>query len=140
MLVCDTGNITLLYYPSLSRVGKGGQQIVAELVANVCCALCFPVGPPDITARPQSVAVESGSNVEFNCNATGLGTLTFMWTTNAPVGTLPSSVENINTATMTATSTLSLSNVDTSYRGDYVCTVSNERGRDTAQATLSVIG
>ena len=41
---------------------------------------------------------------------------------------------------MTATSTLRLTSVDTSYHGDYVCTVSNERGRDTAQATLNVIG
>ena len=97
-------------------MGKGGQEIVAELVANVCCALCSPVGPPDITAPPQSVAVESESNFEFTCTANGLGTLTFMWTTNASVGTLPPSVENINTAAMTATSTLSLSNVDTSYR------------------------
>ena len=84
--------------------------------------------------------MESGSNAEFTCNATGLGTLTFMWTTNAPVGTLPQSAENINTAAMTTTSTLSLTGVDTSYRGDYICTVSNEGGRDTAQATLSVIG
>ena len=119
-------------------MGKGGQQIVAELVANVCCALCSPVGPPDITVPPQSVAVKSGSNVEFNCTATGLGNLRFGWTT--PVGTLPSLVENINTAAMTATSTLNLTSVNISYRGDYVCTVSNERGRDTAQFTLSVIG
>ena len=102
------------------------------------CSLCSPVGPPTITAPPQSVAVESGSNAEFTCTATGLGTLTFVWTT--PVGTLPSSVENNNTAAMTATSTLRLTSVNTSYRGDYVCTVSNERGMATAQATLSVIG
>ena len=110
------------------------------LLMSVLFSLRSPVGPPDITAPPQSVAVESGSNAEFNCTATGLGNLTFMWTTNALVGTLPSSVENNNTVAMTATSTLRLTNVDTSYRGDYVCTVSNERGRDTAQATLSVIG
>ena len=84
--------------------------------------------------------MENGSNAEFNCTATGLGTLTFMWTTNAPVGSLPPSVESNDTAAMTTTSTLSLTGVDTSYRGDYTCTVSNERGRDTAQATLSVIG
>ena len=107
---------------------------------SVLFSLCSPVGPPDITAPPQSVAVESGSNAEFTCIATGLGTLTFMWTTNASVGSLPSSVESNNTAAMTATSTLSLTSLDTSYRGDYVCTVSNERGRATAQATLSVIG
>ena len=82
--------------------------------------------------------MENGSNVEFNCTATGLGNLMFEWTT--PVGTLPSSVESNNTETMTATSTLRLTSVDTSYRGNYVCTVSNERGRATAQATLSVIG
>ena len=84
--------------------------------------------------------MENGSNAEFNCNATGLGTLTFNWTTNAPVRTLPPSVESDDTATMTTTSTLSLTSVDTRYRGDYICTVSNERGRDTEQATLSVIG
>ena len=80
--------------------------------------------------------MENGSNAEFTCTATGLGTLTFMWTT--PVGTLPSSVES--TVAMTATSTLRLTNVNTSYRGDYVCTVRNERGMATEQATLSVIG
>ena len=84
--------------------------------------------------------MENGRNAEFTCTATGLGTLTFNWTTNAPVGTLPPSMENINTAARTTTNTLSLTGVDTSYRGDYTCTVSNERGRDTAQATLSVIG
>ena len=107
---------------------------------SVLFSLCSPVGPPDITAPPQSVAVESGSNVEFTCTATGLGNLMFEWTTNASVGTLPSSVESNNTETMTATSTLRLTSVDTSYRGDYVCTVSNERGMATEQATLSVIG
>ena len=106
---------------------------------SVLFSLCSPVGPPAITAPSQSVAVESGSNAEFTCTATGLGTLTFMWTTNAPVGTLPLPVEN-NTAAMTATTTLSLTSVNTSYRGDYMCTVSNERGMATAQTTLSVIG
>ena len=84
--------------------------------------------------------MENGSNAEFNCNATGLGNLKFMWNTNASVGTLPSSVESNDTAAMTTTSILSLTGVDTSYRGDYTCIVSNERGNDTAQATLSVIG
>ena len=84
--------------------------------------------------------MENGGNAEFTCTATGLGNLIFNWTTNASVGTLPSSVENINTAAMNTTSTLSLTGVDTSYRGDYICTVSNERGSDTARATLSVIG
>ena len=102
------------------------------------CSLCSPVGPPDITVPPENVAVENGSNAEFNCTATGLGNLTFTWTT--PVGTLPSSVESNDTAAMTATSTLNLTGVDTRYRGDYICTVRNERGNDTAQATLSVIG
>ena len=82
--------------------------------------------------------MENGSNAEFTCTATGLGTLTFTWTT--PVGTLPSSVESNNTAAMIATSTLRLTGVDTSYSGDYICTVRNERESDTVQATLSVIG
>ena len=102
------------------------------------CSLCSPVGPPDITLPPQSVAVENGSNTEFTCTATGLGTWTFMWRT--PGGNLPSSVESNNTVAMTVTSTLNLTNVDTSYHGDYICAVSNERGSDTEQATLSVIG
>ena len=84
--------------------------------------------------------MENGSNAEFTCNATVLGTLTFNWTTNAPVGSLPPSVESNYTAAMTATSTLRLTGVDASYRGDYICTVHNERGSDTEQATLSVIG
>ena len=114
-------------------------MMVKLIVKCQLCSLCSPVGPPDITVPPQSVAVGNGSNAEFTCTATGLGNLRFTWTTNAPVGALPSSAE-INTAAMTTTSTLSLTGVDTSYRGDYVCTVSNKRGSDTAQATLSVIG
>ena len=104
------------------------------------CSLCSPVGPPDITVPPENLTVESGSNAEFTCAATGEGNLMFNWTTNASVGSLPQSAENINTAAMNATSTLSLTSVDTNYRGDYICTVSNERGSDTEQATLSVIG
>ena len=123
-----------------SAGGEGSQLMMVKLVVNVSCVLCSLVGGPDITVPPQSVAVENGSNAEFTCTATGLGTLTFMWTTNASVGTLPPSVENINTAAMTTTSTLSLTGVDTSYSGHYICTVSNERGSDMAQATLSVIG
>ena len=113
--------------------------MVVKLVVNVCCVLCSLVLPIDITVPPQSVAVESGSNAEFNCTATGLRTPTFMWTTNAPVGTLPPSVES-DTVARTTTNTLSLTSVDTSYRGDYICTVHIEGGSDTAQATLSVIG
>ena len=130
------GNVILLYFQLLNRWESG--QLINWLLMSVLFSLCSPVGPPDITAPPQNIAVENGSNVEFNCTATGLGNLMFEWTT--PVGTLPSSVESINTETMTATSTLSLTSVDTSYRGNYVCTVSNERGMATAQATLSVIG
>ena len=104
------------------------------------CSLCSPVGPPDITVPQENVAVENGSNAEFTCTAIGLGTLTFMWTANAPVGTLPPSAESSDIAAMNTTSTLSLTSVDTSYRGDYICTVRNERGSDRAQATLSVIG
>ena len=82
--------------------------------------------------------MENGSNTEFTCTATGLGTLTVMWITS--VGNLPSSAESHNAVAMTVTSTLNLTSVDTSYRGDYICAVSNERGSDTEQATLSVIG
>ena len=118
--------------------GEGGQLMMVKLVVNVCCVLCSLVGAPVITVPPQSLAVENGSNTEFTCTATGLGNLRFTWTT--PVGTLPSSVESNDTAALTTTSILSLTSVDTSYSGDYICTVRNERESDTAQATLSVIG
>jgi len=83
--------------------------------------------------------VENGSNVEFTCTATGLGTLTFNWTTTASV-TLPSTVETINSTANMATSTLNLTSVTADYRGDYTCRMENERGSATSQATLTVIG
>jgi len=107
----------------------------------MCPPSLFPVGPPDITDPPLSVAVENGSNAEFTCTATGLCTLTFIWMTTASV-TLPPAVETINsTATVnTMTSTLSLTSVTADYRGDYTCRVENQRGNATSQATLIVIG
>ena len=110
----------------------------------MCPPSLFPVAPPDITDPPLSVAVENGSNTEFTCTATGLGTLTFNWTTTASV-TLPPAVETIGSTAIvnTTTSILSLTGVTgvtADYRGDYTCHVENLRGSATSQATLTVIG
>ena len=75
------------------------------------------------------------------CTARGEGTLTFTWTTTAPVN-LPSSVQTeFNPQDGSETSTLSLTNVGSNHSGVYACSVSNERGSTGLhQATLTIIG
>ena len=75
------------------------------------------------------------------CTARGEGTLTFTWTTTAPVN-LPSSVQTqFNPQDGSETNTLSLTNVGSNHGGVYACSVSNERGSTGLhQATLTIIG
>ena len=75
------------------------------------------------------------------CTARGEGTLTFTWTTTAPVN-LPSSVQTqFNPQDGSETNTLSLTNVGSDHGGVYACSVSNERGSTGLyQATLTIIG
>ena len=99
------------------------------------------VDPPTITVPPQSTAVDIGSNTEFMCTARGEGTLTFTWTTTAPVDVSSSAQTQFNLQDGSETNTLSLTNVRSNHSGTYACSVSNERGSTGPyQATLTIIG
>ena len=89
---------------------------------------------------PQSTVAEVGSDIEFVCTARGEGTLTFAWTTTAPVGG-SSVLTRFNPQDGSETSILSLTNVDTNHTGVYACSVANERGNTPPlQATLTIVG
>ena len=90
---------------------------------------------------PQSTVAEVGSDIEFVCTATGEGTLTFAWTTTAPVGGSSSVQTRFNPQDGSETSILSLTNVGANRTGVYACSVANERGNTPPlQATLTIVG
>lgn len=102
---------------------------------------CLSVDPPVISVPPQSTLAEIGSDIEFACTAEGEGTLTFAWTTTAPVGVSSFVQTQFNLQDGSETSTLSLTNVGANHSGVYACSVSNERGSTPPlQATLTIIG
>ena len=88
-----------------------------------------------------NAAVENGSNVDFTCTATSNASLTFLWRTTASGVTLPNDVEDGSDPAAGVTSTLSLTAVTVSHRGDYICDVENARGNKLSiPATLTVVG
>lgn len=90
---------------------------------------------------PQSIIAEFGSDIEIACTAEGEGTLTFAWTTTAPVGVSSSVQTRFNLQDGSETSILSLTNVGANHSGVYACSVGNERGSTPPlQATLTIIG
>ena len=92
-----------------------------------------------ITTPPENEAVESGEDSTFTCTAMGSGNLEITWSTTASVDIQPSdSSETGGTGVVTSTLTLSMTNAN--YAGQYTCTVSSDRGNDSAAAVLSVIG
>ena len=96
------------------------------------------VDPPEITEDPMDVNATFGENANFTCTASGPGTLMFSWTATATVSPFPSATE-VDNGNGSFTSTLELTMVDTGYRGDYTCTVTNAGGTELSEpATLTV--
>src|ERR1019366_5068480 len=84
--------------------------------------------PPGITTQPQSLTVTQGQSASFSVVASGTAPLSYQWSLNG-------------TALSGATSsTLTLTNVPTTYAGSYAVVVTNVAGSVTsAVATLTVL-
>lgn len=82
---------------------------------------------PQIVQQPQSLTIAEGETATFTIQATGTGTLQYLWTT--PKGQISTGTSN----------TLTINQCSLSDAGQYTCTVSNEFGSVTSQsATLTV--
>ena len=111
----------------------------------------FLLATPRITSPPQNQTVNIGGsstviNVTFTCAAYAIPVPTITWqhttTTGRPVNissdqriTIDSNVFNYN-----RTSTLTISDVQFTDRGQYTCTATNDHSSDIATAILTVIG
>lgn len=82
--------------------------------------------PPSITGPPLSQTVTAGTNVSFSVVANGTAPLSYSWKFNSSA---------IPGATSTS---LQLTNVQTTNSGTYTVTVTNSAGSQSASATLTV--
>lgn len=82
--------------------------------------------PPSITGPPVSQTVTAGATVTFTATATGTAPLAYSWKFNGAA---------ITSAT---TSSLQLTNVQTTSDGTYMVTVTNSAGSQSASAILTV--
>ena len=107
-------------------VGLSG---VAAIAAGSEHTVALGVGPPTITAQPQSLAVTATSNGMFSVTATGAAPLSYQWHRQ---GTGISGATN---------ATYSLVGVQTNQAGSYTVVVSNALGSVTSAppAVLTVI-
>ena len=111
----------------------------------------FLLATPRITSPPQNQTVNIGGsstpiNVTFTCATYAIPVPTITWqhttTTGRPVNissdqriSIDSNVFNYN-----RTSTLTISDVQFTDRGQYTCTAANDRSSENATAVLTVIG
>lgn len=82
--------------------------------------------PPGISGPPVNQTVTAGTNVSFKVTATGTAPLSYSWKFNTVA------IPGANT------SSLQLTNVQTTNSGTYSVTVSNSAGSTNASATLTV--
>jgi hypothetical protein len=82
--------------------------------------------PPQITGPPTNQTVQAGTNVTFKVTATGTSPLSYSWKFGSTA---------ISGAT---TSSLQLTNVQTTNSGTYTVTVTNSAGSASASVTLTV--
>ncbi len=87
----------------------------------------FSTSAPTITSHPSSQTVSVGANVTFSVTASGTPTLTYQWKKN---GT------NIGGAT---SSTLNLTNVQTTAAGNYTVAVTNTSGTVTSNIAVLTV-
>jgi hypothetical protein len=115
----------------------GGQYAVTLYAgnANCVCLVSLPITinisgggatPPAITVPPANQTVQAGANVSFTVTATGTTPLSYLWRFNGTA---------IDGAT---TSSLQLTNVQTTSSGTYTVGVTNSAGGTSAAATLMV--
>jgi hypothetical protein len=113
-------------FPTGIAVNSSGDVYVAD-TNNHTIRLAFTATAPAITRQPQSQTATGGANVTFSVTATGRPTPTYQWNFNGTI---------INGAT---SSTLSLTNVQSTNAGNYTVTVTNSSGSVISnQAMLTV--
>ena len=113
-------------FPAGLAIGNASTIYVADTNNHAIRAVILPAAPA-ITTQPQSQTVTAGANVQFSVTASGSPAPTYQWNFNGVA---------INGAT---SSTLSLTNVQTTSAGTYAVTVTNGSGSLTsANATLTV--
>jgi hypothetical protein len=122
-----TANYALNYQVILSNAaGSATSSPAATLTVNI---------PPSITTQPASASVALGGTNTFSVVAAGDPTLAYQWQSSpAGAGTFTSIVDN-GQLSGSATSTLTVTNVDNPVLNDYRVIVSNGYG----SATSSVV-
>jgi hypothetical protein len=113
-------------FPTGIAVNSSGDVYVAD-TNNHTIRLAFTATAPAITRQPQSQTTTGGANVTFSVTATGRPTPTYQWNFNGMI---------INGAT---SSTLSLTNVQSTNAGNYTVTVTNSSGSVTSNQALLTI-
>jgi hypothetical protein len=130
----DGTNITgatnsTLTIPNMQYSDAGSYSVlVSNLVSEVSAqALVSLVYLPSITNQPASQSVGVGSNVTFNCAATGDAPLTYQWQAGSVV--FPATTNTF----------LALTNVQVTDAGSYVCVVSNNAGTVASSAAVLTV-
>ena len=107
-----------------------------------------PAVPPVLTTVPEDVEALRGDSVQFTCGAVALPAAMDVtwWRDDTPI----TSDETYNITTNTyevpdgtlyrTESVLEITDVQKEYSGVYQCTITNELGVATAEATLTVLG
>ena len=120
-------------YPvTLTATNTGGASPNATLTITVSTALV-----PILTTQPIAQVVLAGGSATYSVAATnpGAGSLTYRWYFTPVGSSAPQSLsDQVGKLAGTLTTSLTVSNVQTSDTGDYVCVVSNTSGDATSTA------
>jgi sugar lactone lactonase YvrE len=99
-------------------------------------------GLPQITTSPTGVSTTSGQSAQFTVVATGTGTLTYQWQVLVSGAATWTNLTDAGAYSGSATATLTVANLDTSYDQDqFRCVVADPYGSANSNpATLAVTG
>ena len=86
--------------------------------------------------KPGEIVIrkEVGSYVQFSCDATGTPPIKYLWFSGKTIANWIQTVDDIRSSTMT------ISNLKTTYTGRYTCQVSNQAGSLNYTYLLIVTG
>jgi hypothetical protein len=118
-----------LTIPNLQLSDVGPYSVlVSNLVSQASTqAMVSLMNPPSITNQPVSQSVGIGSNVTFSCGASGDGPLLYQWEFGSEI--FPA----------TTNECLTLTNVQLSDVGSYICVVSNLAGTVTSEIAVLTV-
>ena len=105
----------------------------------------YCVAPPNITAAPMNQTVSQLSEVELSCVVSAVPLAQVEWLVDTGEGLLAITVDNSSVhlesgqeSDAMVTSTLTLTAIQPSQSGTYVCWASNLLGNDAAEAYVNV--